>query len=53
MGGQTTTKTTTDGADWRPQSRPTPLAPKIKAAEVDAHAAFVKSLGDDALWTKS
>ena len=53
MGGQTSAKTVTAGSDWRPAPRPTPLAPKIKAAEVDAHAAFVKSLGEDALWTKS
>ena len=53
MGGQTTSKTKSEGTDWRPQPRPTPLASKIKAAEADAHAAFVKSLGDDALWNKS
>lgn len=41
------------GSDWRPQPRPTPLAPKIKAAEAEAHAAFIKSLGDDALWSKT
>jgi len=29
------------------------LSPKIKAAEVDAHAAFIKLLGDNALWNKS
>lgn len=39
-------------SDWRPQPRPTPLAPKINAAEAEAHAAFVTSLGDDALWSK-
>jgi DNA polymerase-3 subunit epsilon len=39
-------------SDWRPQPRPSPLAPKINAAEAEAHAAFVKSLGDDALWSK-
>ncbi len=54
VGSQTTTKTkTAGGSDWRAEPRPTPLAPKIKAAEADAHAAFIKSLGDNALWNKS
>lgn len=53
MGGQTAAKSTTsDTSDWRPQPRPTPLAPKINAAEADAHAAFIETLGDNALWTK-
>lgn len=38
------------GSDWRPTPRPEPLAPKIKAAEVDAHAAFIETLGENALW---
>ncbi|PVA07654.1 DNA polymerase III subunit epsilon [Thalassorhabdomicrobium marinisediminis] len=38
--------------DWRPYPRPTPLAPKIKAAEAEAHAAFVETLGDNALWNR-
>ncbi|AKS47726.1 DNA polymerase-3 subunit epsilon [Octadecabacter temperatus] len=53
MGGQTEAKTTSAGSDWRPQPRPTPLASKIKAAEADAHAAFIDTLGDDALWKKT
>lgn len=53
MGGQTTTKSTAGGTDWRPQPRPKPLASKIKAAEADAHAAFVETLGEDALWKKT
>ena len=53
MGGQTTSKTKSEGTDWRPQPRPTPLASKIKAAEADAHAAFIHTLGDDALWKKT
>ncbi len=53
MGGQTTTKAKSDGTDWRPQARPTPLAPKIKATEAEAHAAFIDTLGDDALWKKT
>lgn len=53
MGGEDTTKSRSGGTDWRPQPRPTPLAPKIKAAEVDAHAAFIDSLGENALWKKT
>ncbi len=53
MGSQTTSKTKVEGTDWRPQPRPTPLASKIKAAEADAHAAFIDTLGDDALWKKT
>jgi len=55
MGGQANekAKAVEGDASWRAMPRSTPLAPKIKAAEVDAHAAFVKSLGDDALWNKS
>lgn len=39
-------------SDWRPKPRPQPLAPKLKAAEAEAHAAFVKTLGEKALWLK-
>ena len=46
-------KAVTQTSDWRPQARPTPLAPKIKAAEADAHAAFIESLGENALWKKT
>jgi len=53
MGGQTAAKTKSEGAEWRPQPRPTPLGSKIKAAEADAHAAFIDTLGDDALWKKT
>ncbi|MBT8410630.1 MAG: DNA polymerase III subunit epsilon [Octadecabacter sp.] len=41
------------GDDWRPQPRPQPLASKLKAAEAEAHAAFVETLGEKALWLKS
>ncbi|MBU2992317.1 DNA polymerase III subunit epsilon [Octadecabacter sp. 1_MG-2023] len=51
---QDTTKTkTTASSNWRPSPRPTPLAPKINAAEAEAHAAFIEKLGEDALWKKS
>lgn len=53
MGGQTSEKSKTTGGDWRPQPRPTPLASKIKAAEADAHAAFVETLGENPLWSKT
>ena len=53
MGGQTTTKTVVAGSDWRPSPRPTPLAPKIKAAEAQTHAAFIDTLGDAPLWKKT
>ncbi|SMX41194.1 DNA polymerase III subunit epsilon [Octadecabacter ascidiaceicola] len=53
MGGQTTAKAKSGGTDWRPQPRPTPLVSKIKAAEAEAHAAFIDTLGDDALWKKT
>ena len=38
--------------DWRPTARPTPLASRITKEEAAAHAAFVDSLGDGALWKK-
>jgi DNA polymerase-3 subunit epsilon len=31
-------------------SRPAPLAPRLTAAECEAHRAFVGSLGEDAIW---
>jgi DNA polymerase-3 subunit epsilon len=37
--------------DWRPTPRPTPLPPRVTAAETEAHEAFVAKLGDEALWT--
>ncbi len=41
-----------DAEDWRPMPRPTPLPPRIGQKEAAAHAAFVDSLGDGALWKK-
>ena len=38
------------GTDWRPRPRATPLPSRITAEEAAAHAAFVATLGDDALW---
>jgi DNA polymerase-3 subunit epsilon len=54
MGDQTGSKAKkVGGTEWRTQPRATPLAPKMKAAEADAHAAFIRLLGDNALWNKS
>lgn len=39
-------------ADWRPRPRPEPLPPRITQEEAAAHAAFVDSLGDGAIWKK-
>jgi len=36
--------------EWRPMSRPEPLAPKLTKDEAAAHAAFVEQLGDGAVW---
>ncbi|WP_457650807.1 DNA polymerase III subunit epsilon [Profundibacter sp.] len=40
------------GSDWRPRPRPNPLAPKLTKEEAAAHDAFVKDMGDGALWIK-
>lgn len=41
------------GDQWRPRPRPVPLPLRITPEEEAAHAAFVKTLGDGALWLKS
>src|SRR6056297_2156205 len=38
--------------DWRPMPRPNPLAAKLTKEEAAAHAAFVETLGDAALWKR-
>jgi DNA polymerase-3 subunit epsilon len=38
---------------WRPGPRPKPLYPRITDEERSAHAAFVETLGDNALWKTS
>jgi DNA polymerase-3 subunit epsilon len=40
------------GGDWRPRPRPVPLPPRITAAELAAHEAFVAKLGEAAIWRK-
>jgi DNA polymerase-3 subunit epsilon len=37
---------------WRPKPRPQPLPPRISDTEAAAHAAFIETLGDGALWKK-
>ncbi|WP_272010179.1 DNA polymerase III subunit epsilon [Roseovarius sp. ZX-A-9] len=39
-------------SDWRPAPRPTPLSQRLTADERAAHEAFVKKMGDAALWNK-
>ena len=45
-----------DGADrdsdWRPRPRPRQLAPRLAPEEAARHAAFVETLGEDALWKR-
>jgi DNA polymerase-3 subunit epsilon len=38
--------------EWRPRARPEPLPPRLTEAEATAHAAFVASLGDGAIWKR-
>lgn len=40
------------GQEMAVRRRPAPLAPRLSAAEQDAHRAFVATLGDDALWLR-
>ena len=40
-----------DGA-WTPRPRPAPLPPRITEAEAAAHAAFVETLGEGAIWRR-
>lgn len=37
---------------WKPGPRPRPMAPKITDTEEKAHAAFVDSMGDGAIWKR-
>jgi DNA polymerase-3 subunit epsilon len=41
-----------NGSDWRPKPRPTPLTPRISEDEAAAHAAFVDALGENAVWKR-
>ena len=44
-----------DSADaaWRPRPRPTPLPSRLTEAERQAHAAFVATLGPNAVWLRT
>ena len=46
------TRDAEDGSEWRPQPRPSPLPERISEKEKAAHAAFVETLGDAALWKR-
>jgi len=41
-----------DNETWRPRPRSEPLGARITKEEAAAHAAFVKAMGDGALWKK-
>jgi DNA polymerase-3 subunit epsilon len=43
---------TSEPGDWRPGPRPSPLPPRLSDAEAEAHAAFVATMGDAALWKR-
>ena len=42
-----------EAAQQAARSRPTPLAPRISDAELEAHAKFVIELGADAIWNQA
>jgi DNA polymerase-3 subunit epsilon len=42
-----------DQASWQPRPRQNPLPSRLNPEEAAAHAAFVATLGDDALWSKT
>lgn len=43
-------RTVVSDDDWRPGPRPAALQSRVSEKEKDAHAAFVETLGADALW---
>jgi len=46
----TKSSTATDEADWKPSPRASVLPNRVTNDEIAAHAAFVESLGDNAIW---
>ncbi|MHA6324420.1 DNA polymerase III subunit epsilon [Roseivivax sp. CAU 1753] len=50
--GQSAATSAAIDTDWRPTRRPDPLPARITDSEKAAHAAFVATLGEDALWRK-
>jgi len=51
-GGSNVTSVSRGEAQWRPMPRPQPLKPRLTKEETAAHDAFVKAMGDGALWNK-
>ncbi len=47
-----TSGTQDEGQTWVPQRRPAPLPPRLTDAEAKAHAAFVDSMGEKAIWNR-
>lgn len=43
---------TEDAGVWKVPPRPSPLAPRLSDGEKAAHAAFVESLGESAIWKR-
>lgn len=46
------TGSTGSAEGWRPKPRPNPLPPRLDKAEAEAHADFIASMGDAAIWKK-
>ncbi len=42
-----------ESGDWVARPRPRPLPPRLTDAEAAAHAAFVETLGDGAIWKRA
>ena len=41
-----------EARDWKPRPRPAPLPARLTETEAAAHAAFVETLGEGALWRR-
>lgn len=39
-------------SSWRPPARPVPLKARLTREEADAHATFIQSLGEKAIWNR-
>lgn len=52
LGGAGQGGSTNEADSWRPQPRPAKLASRLTNEEAAAHDAFVKDMGDSALWSK-
>ncbi|QIE56298.1 DNA polymerase III subunit epsilon [Pikeienuella piscinae] len=52
-GGATTQTVVSTASAWRPGLRPAPLPPRLTEEDAARHAAFVESLGPDALWWRT